>query len=197
MAESFIAEARREQIIQACIRTLSEIGYNKISLTKIAKNAKISTGLISYHFTDKADLIHHTLMYLVADQLHYISECIEAAKKGATEQLKAFIEASLAYQATHYENNVAMIEIVFNAQTEDGTPFYLLADKETDGLELLLTEILIAGKDKKEFATDFDPALVATIIQGAIGEIMLKNCNHEQYETYKNELTRMALKMLA
>lgn len=196
MAESFIAEARREQIIQACIRTLSEIGYNKISLTKIAKNAKISTGLISYHFADKADLINHTLMYLVADQLHYISECI-AARKGATEQLKAFIEASLAYQATHYENNIAMIEIVFNAQTEDGTPFYLLADKESDGLELLLTDILLLGKNKKEFTTDFDPALVATIIQGAIGEIMLKNCDHEQYETYKNELTRMALKMLA
>lgn len=65
MGESFIAEARREQIIQSCIDTLEEVGYTKVSLTKIAKKAKVSTGLISYHFSDKMDLINQTLLYLL------------------------------------------------------------------------------------------------------------------------------------
>ncbi|MGQ0417146.1 TetR/AcrR family transcriptional regulator, partial [Bacillus sp. HC-TM] len=47
MTDSFIAEARREQIILACIDTLEEVGYNNLSLTKVAKKAKISTGLIA------------------------------------------------------------------------------------------------------------------------------------------------------
>lgn len=41
--QSFIAEARREQIIEAAINTLDEIGYVKASLAQIAKNAGIST----------------------------------------------------------------------------------------------------------------------------------------------------------
>ncbi|WP_150821088.1 TetR/AcrR family transcriptional regulator, partial [Streptococcus pneumoniae] len=61
MTDSFIAEARREQIILACIDTLEEVGYNNLSLTKVAKKAKISTGLISYHFNDKLYLMNRTL----------------------------------------------------------------------------------------------------------------------------------------
>ena len=45
--QSFIAEARREQIIEATIATLDEIGYVNASLAQIAKRAGISTPLIS------------------------------------------------------------------------------------------------------------------------------------------------------
>lgn len=53
----FIADTRREQMMDATIETLNEIGYKKVSLSKIAKRAGISTGLISYHFSGKDDLI--------------------------------------------------------------------------------------------------------------------------------------------
>jgi hypothetical protein len=56
--QSFIAEARRAQIIEAAIRTLDEIGYVQASLAQIAKRAGISTALISYHFSDKDDLMN-------------------------------------------------------------------------------------------------------------------------------------------
>ena len=41
MTDSFIAEARREQIILACIDTLEEVGYNNLSLTKVAKRLRL------------------------------------------------------------------------------------------------------------------------------------------------------------
>lgn len=195
MAESFIAEARREQIINACIDTLEEVGYVKVSLTKIARKAKISTGLISYHFSDKADLINHTLIYLLSNQLDYISERV-VGKNTATEQLEAFIEASIIYQETHYKNNIALIEIIFNAQTSDETPYYRITDEEEeDHLYMLLKDILLEGKNKQEFTQAFNADAVATIIQGAISESMLKNLSKVDYN-YSHELIKMLMSMI-
>ena len=93
---SFIQEARREQIIQAAIETLGEIGYVKASLSKIAKKAGISTALISYHFRDKEDLMYHVLMKLMGDLSAYVLERVHK-KTTPLDKLHAFIEASLAY----------------------------------------------------------------------------------------------------
>ncbi|MEC1157950.1 TetR/AcrR family transcriptional regulator [Cytobacillus horneckiae] len=195
MAESFIVEARREQIINACIDTLEEVGYVKVSLTKIARKAKISTGLISYHFSDKADLINHTLIYLLSNQLDYISERV-VGKNTATEQLQAFIEASIIYQETHYKNNIALIEIIFNAQTSDETPYYRITDEEEeDHLYMLLKDILLEGKNKQEFTQVFNADAVATIIQGAISESMLKDLSKVDYN-YSHELIKMLMSMI-
>ncbi|MDQ0268421.1 TetR/AcrR family transcriptional regulator [Cytobacillus purgationiresistens] len=194
MADSFIAEARREQIIKACIDTLEEIGYANISLTKIARKAKISTGLISYHFSDKADLINHTLIYLISKQLDFISEKV-VHKNTATEQLLAFIDSSLIYQETNPNNNIALIEIVFNAQTPDKVAYYRIPDEEEDHLYTMLKDILIEGKRNKEFTRDFDTDVVAIMIQGAISESMLKSMNRFTFD-YRAELNKMVMNMI-
>lgn len=193
--QSFIAEARREQIIKASIEVLKEIGYVSTSLAKIAKKANISTGLISYHFSGKEDLINNSLMYLVEQEWEFINECV-IQKKTATEKLKAFIEASLAYQITHKTNNIALIEIVFNARTPDHTPYYLLEDEEEEDLKTnLLGEILRQGQESGEFG-GFPPQIISTIIQGAISESMLTFQNKLSVEEYKEELIKSILKII-
>ncbi|MGP4040136.1 TetR/AcrR family transcriptional regulator [Gracilibacillus sp. D59] len=191
---SFITQARREQIIKATIDTLDEIGYKNISLAKIAKKAKVSTGLISYHFSDKEDVLNNTLVYLLKNQYEYIKEKIDESKS-ANDQLITFIDASLAYQATHYVHNVALIEIIFNARTPDNIPYYKLSDDDEDPLYNLLQEILRSGQEAKEFSR-FDIKNVSIIIQGAIGESMLMNQENFNLETYKSELVTMVTKMV-
>lgn len=61
---SFIQEARKQQIIEATITTLDDIGYVKASLAQLAKRASISTALISYHFVNRQDLINQSLQAL-------------------------------------------------------------------------------------------------------------------------------------
>src|SRR5699024_12009871 len=94
--------------------------------------------------------MNNTLMYLVEQEWEFINECV-IQKQTATEKLKAFIEASLAYQITNKTNNIALIEIVFNARTPDYTPYYLLEDEEEDYKTNLLEEILRQGKESEEF----------------------------------------------
>lgn len=192
--QSFIAEARKEQIIKASIEVLREIGYVSASLAKIAKKAHISTGLISYHFSGKEDLMNNTLMYLVEQEWSFINERV-AQKETSTKQLIAFIEASLAYQVTNRTNNIALIEIVFNARTSDYIPYYLIEDDEEDLKNGLLKKILLQGQESKEFG-DFHTQVIETIIQGAISESLLSSQKILSLEDYCEDLINNVLKMV-
>lgn len=194
MTDSFIAEARREQIILACIDTLEEVGYNNLSLTKVAKKAKISTGLISYHFNDKLYLMNRTLQFLVNKQHEFISNRVILAQS-EIKKLEAFIEAHLAYQETHYKNNIALIEIVFNARNEENIPYYRIENEEDDALRTMLLDILKTGQRNGTFSNSFQTDTLASFILGAIEERMLQANSSISIEIYSDELIKMVKKL--
>ncbi|WP_188455122.1 TetR/AcrR family transcriptional regulator [Virgibacillus oceani] len=185
---SFIAEARREQIIEAAIQTLDEIGYVKASLSQIAKRAGISTALISYHFSDKNDLMNQLLMKLLERFTSYILGKVRQ-EEAPERKLDTFIMASLAYQGTHHARNTALIEIIFNARTPDNIPYYKLGDDDEDQIMYELQQILRDGQEKGIFGT-FHVEVMANVIQGAIGEYMMNSniTSKVELETYSDEL---------
>ncbi|MFH4934148.1 TetR/AcrR family transcriptional regulator [Staphylococcus cohnii] len=189
----FIADARREQMMDATIKTLNEIGYKKVSLSKIAKKAGISTSLISYHFSGKDDLIQHTFLYLIQQEFHYIQEKVKSIEN-IPKQLVAYINASLDYQYLKPENNIALIEIVFNARNSENIPYYLLDDDEEDDLlKNLLRDILIKGQMSGCFS-DFHPEIMTVMIQGIISESMLSP--QKRLDGYKEEIVQNILKLV-
>ncbi|WP_028596388.1 TetR family transcriptional regulator [Paenibacillus assamensis] len=190
--QSFIAAARREQIIEAAVQTLDDIGYVNASLAKIAKRAGISTALISYHFSDKNDLMNHLLIKLVERSTSYV---LERVAQGNTpeEKLEAFITASLAYQVTHPAHQTALIEIIFNARTPEQVPYYKLGaeEDEEDALVSTLQHILREGQQQGVFG-NFHVAIMSNVIQGAIGEFLLNPSTKDvDLETYSSELIRI------
>lgn len=189
--QSFIAEARREQIVEAAIQTLDEIGYVNASLAQIAKRAGISTALISYHFADKSDLMNHLLMKLIERSTSYILERV-GREHTPQAKLNAFIAASLAYQGTHHARNTALIEIVFNARTPDNIPYYKLNDDEEDAIMRELQQILRDGQQQGVFG-DFHVEVMANFIQGGIGEYMFNPALSKKVdlETYSGELVKI------
>lgn len=194
---SFIGEARREQIAEAAIRTLDDIGYVRASLSQIAKRAGISTALISYHFADKHDLMNDVLVRLLASSESYIMGEVRR-EKSAGNRLKAFISASLAYQDTHAAHNNALLEIIFNARTPDQVPYYKLDDDGDDAILRELKHILQDGQENGEFGP-FHIAVMASVIQGAIGEYMGFSTVTRQVdlETYTQELLRLVFRAVS
>ena len=191
--QSFIAEARRAQIVDAAIKTLDEIGYVQASLAQIAKRAGISTALISYHFSDKEDLMNQVLMTLLEASTSYILERVRQ-HASPEERLHTFIVASLAYQGTHPAHNSALLEIVFNARTPEKIPYYKLSDDDDEPLLDELQQILRAGQEKGVFGS-FHVDVMSSLIQGAIGEYMLSTAMTKRIdlETYSDELVKIVL----
>ncbi|WP_127583729.1 TetR/AcrR family transcriptional regulator [Paenibacillus koleovorans] len=188
---SFIAEARRAQIIGAAITTLDEIGYVGASLAQIAKRAGISTALISYHFRDKTDLMDHTLMSLLGEASEYVRQRTQGAVT-AREKLHAYVLASMAFQGTNPKHYVALLEIVFNARTPDNVPYYKLNDDEVEPAVLELQHILRDGQASGEFRA-FHIDVMTYAIRGAIGEYLMNPAltNAVNLETYSEELLRI------
>lgn len=54
---SFIETQRREQIVDAAIAVLAQSGHRGLTFVRIAEEAAISPGLITYHFATKAALV--------------------------------------------------------------------------------------------------------------------------------------------
>src|SRR5208283_4294808 len=95
---SFIEKARRAQIIECAINAIAELGYNKASLTEIAKRAGVSKGVISYHFAGKGELIEQIVATVVETATAEMIPRIFAEHSPA-RMLRAYIESNLDFLA--------------------------------------------------------------------------------------------------
>ncbi|MGM0789930.1 MAG: TetR/AcrR family transcriptional regulator [Bacillota bacterium] len=191
-----IADARKEQIIKAAIDALRDYGYINTSLSKIADKAETSTGLLSYHFSGKEDLMNNTLLYLAEQEKAFIKEKVDN-QQTYTDKLMSFIEEGIAYRGIKRENTTALLEIAFNVRTPGNVPYFKVEMHPEEELNLLLEEILLEGQKAGEFC-DFDIKVAAMIIRGAISLSMsLPQIEDDQrFEDYSGKVKENILKMI-
>ncbi|BAT60304.1 transcriptional regulator BetI [Variibacter gotjawalensis] len=84
------SNARRIELAEAALETLSELGYARTSLREIAQKSDFSHGVLHYYFTDKTDLICCAVR-------HYKTNCatrydaLVAAAQSPTELVENFL----------------------------------------------------------------------------------------------------------
>jgi AcrR family transcriptional regulator len=160
VARTFTEQARRAQIVAAAVDTIADLGYGQASFARIARRAGLSsTGLISYHFASKSDLMNQ----VAQDTFEAISAHMAARMAGAptpAAALETYIRGSAEFVAGHRRQMKAVLEIFMNGgvRYEPGTELVVLSPVE---------EILRAGQKAGEFR-DFDPRVMAAVIQRAI-----------------------------
>src|SRR2546430_12610447 len=62
-----VAPLRREQIVRATIRCLARDGYSGLTLKKVAREARVSQGILHYYFADKRAILVAALAAVTAD----------------------------------------------------------------------------------------------------------------------------------
>jgi TetR/AcrR family fatty acid metabolism transcriptional regulator len=159
---SFIETARRAQIIECAVETIAELGFAQASLAKIAKRAGISAGVISYYFNGKDDLIAEVAAHVFAVGETFIRARV-APSDSAAATLRAFIEASVAYVATHPANVTAVMNIIRAGRNEQGAPRYdpMVGQSRRDGI----ANILAWGQRVGEFRAFSIPVMMITLIE--------------------------------
>lgn len=159
-SRTFTELARRQQIVGAAISTIAEVGYRHASFAQIAKRAGLSsTGLISYHFAGKDELIREVVGAILADISAFMAHRMAAATRPA-EALRSYIEGNVAYISAHGEQMKALMDIFLAGA------FRYDADAEAAAVSPL-AGIFTAGQDAGEFRT-FDPSVMAALVQRAI-----------------------------
>jgi TetR/AcrR family transcriptional repressor of bet genes len=85
--------ARRVQLIEATIETLAQMGYARLTLTHVARQAGLSHGLVNFHFETKERLLLETMAYLSEEYSANWKAALAAAGPAADERLDALLRA--------------------------------------------------------------------------------------------------------
>jgi AcrR family transcriptional regulator len=157
---TFIENARRAQIVDAAIATIADVGFRNASYAQIAKRAGLSsTGLISYHFRSRGELIQQVVEHVVTAIGSHMADRLAAVSSPAVA-LRTYIEGNVEFIATHRQQMKALLEIFLNGAFDYGPD----ADQAVISP---IEHILRQGQETGEFRT-FDPKVMATLVQRAV-----------------------------
>ncbi len=161
---TFTELARRAQIAQCAAEAIAEVGYADASMAEIARRAGVAKSVVSYHFSDKEELMGEVLRAALATYAKFM----ESRMAGATsisDKLRAYLTGTADYVVEHRSLHVAVIEIAFNATSADGRP--LVATMPLQAPEPSVEDILRQGRRAGELRA-FDVGVVAGVVRSAI-----------------------------
>lgn len=84
---------RKDALIAATLKCLSEDGHDGLSIRRISAEAGVSVGLINHHYANKEDLVAQAYEHLTLSHLEVIKAAVAAADDTAAAQMKAFIRS--------------------------------------------------------------------------------------------------------
>ncbi|WP_417460549.1 choline-responsive transcriptional repressor BetI [Kordiimonas sp.] len=104
---------RRQQLIDATIRTIARVGYSETTVSRIAKEAGLSAGIISHYFGGKQALLEAS-MARVLFELHdaFLKHLEEATSP--RERLSAIIDTN--FEDDQYKPEIVRAWLSFWAQ---------------------------------------------------------------------------------
>lgn len=166
---TFTETGRRAQIVAAAIDVIAEIGYHRASFAKIAEHAGLSsTGMISYHFDGRDDLMREVVAEVMRLAEGYIRPRIEAHESYAA-RLRASIEGNLDLFAEYPKHLSAITEILANLR--GGDPGMVAFLDTTEANLAVQVEQLRKAQRTGEFC-DFDPWVMMRAIRAAIDDVV-------------------------
>src|ERR1700743_2731482 len=94
--ESRIRAERPNDLSQAAISSIAEVGYDAVTVASICDAAGFSRGLIGHYFKGKDDLLLEAVRYITQSIGDITRDVVESAGPDPLDRLHAAITASFA-----------------------------------------------------------------------------------------------------
>lgn len=184
-SRTFTEVARRAQIVAAAIETIAELGLARASFAQIAKRAGLSsTGLISYHFADKEELLDQVVTEVYGAIGQFMHQQMQR-QSSAAEALATYIQANVEFIGAHRTQMKALLEIFMHG----ALPYDTTTEQ---GVTSPVEEILRRGQKAGEFR-EFDTRIMATAIQRAVDGLPFLLATHPDIDVdaYAREIVTL------
>jgi TetR/AcrR family transcriptional repressor of bet genes len=86
-------ETRQQQLIEATIDSLAKRGYSDTTLANVADGAKLSRGIVNFHFESKEKLLVATLQYMADEYASHWNAALEKAEASPAGRIWALVNA--------------------------------------------------------------------------------------------------------
>lgn len=165
---TLIEEVRRRQIVDTAIRTIASRGFANTTLNDIADEAGVSTGVITYHFRNKDDLIEQSIKKLFEAPNEYVITRVNEQESFA-EKLRTYIRSTIQFMIENREHAVALIYSFSSISSQEERQRVIA--RHHAKIRRFLAKIFQGGQESGEFG-EFDPDVVAQVVFGALEGIM-------------------------
>ncbi|MEM7172926.1 MAG: transcriptional regulator BetI [Pseudomonadota bacterium] len=163
-------EARRQQLINATIDSISKRGFSGTTLSTVTETAKLSHGVVNFYFESKEALYVETLGYLAEEHFQAWHQAMQAAGSNPARQLAAIVE-------TDFDRGICSpkklaVWFAFWGQAKYRPNYLKIHGKYDDQrfkeISRLCTEIVAVGE-----YVSLDPDVVARNLEALIDGIWL------------------------
>jgi AcrR family transcriptional regulator len=161
--------ARREQILNAALKTFGAHGFSGASIASIARQHAISPALIHYYFPNKDELWRAALDHGVGAVVRDLTEQLNGISDlDSIDRLKFFIRRYIALLCERPE----VFDVITREGETRGAGMTWLGREHLDPLLLLWTRLLEAAQTDGRINTSIAPYHLAQIIAGASHHLM-------------------------
>ena len=164
-------EARRRQLIEATIDSIAIRGFSATTLATVTKGAKLSHGVVNFHFNSKETLYVETLGYLAQEHYDHWHTAMEKAGPNPAKQLAAVIEVDFDHKITSIKKLAVWFAFWGQAKYR---PAYLEIHNQYDQQRFAEMKRLCAEIVKHGGYSHIDSAFVARSIEALIDGLWLK-----------------------
>ena len=195
-------EQRRNDIIDAAEVVFAQKGVDKATMADVAKEARLSRGLIYFYFKDKDDL-YLAIMLRATQALHAFFEMAVASEESGFDKVRAMGRAYVNFSIQKPDYFHAMAD--FEARNIDAAnPQQNEAECLLEGNKLLemMTAVIVEGMQDGSIRQDIgDPLQAAISLWGFTHGVIQIRANKEQmfahlYQMDSNELMNQAFSMM-
>lgn len=155
-------EIRRKQLIMAAIDSISKRGFSDTTLRHVTEKAKLSHGVVNYHFDSKEALYDATLGYLAQEHYEVWTQYFDRAAPTPAAQLAAIISADFDKKICTHKRLAVWFAFWGQAKYR---PNYLKIHNKYDNERYDRITALCAMIAEDGAYPDLDPAQVARSIE--------------------------------
>ncbi len=158
---------RQKQIALGLMRVMAKKGYDGASVADIAKSAKLTTGLVHYHFDNKLEILQFLAKHLTSESLNQVKARLQTMSGNPQLALDALIDFYLGLGATA-RPEVLACWIGLSAEALRHRPIQQLFEAALFELKSLIKAHIDAGIRSRTFHRQVDADAAAAGVVAAI-----------------------------
>jgi AcrR family transcriptional regulator len=185
---TFTQTARRVQLVDCAIDALVEVGYQQTTVAEVARRARVSKGVVTYHFPARDELIWAVVEAAFASVAEHVGSRLENVPPG--QFVAVYLDAWIDYFRTRRREMMAIAELWTSFRDANGRLH--LGARTLDRERALVESVLTAGQAEGTLG-DFSPRVVAVTLKaaldGLLGQLALEPAL--DLDAYRDELVAL------
>lgn len=135
-------QARRAQLIQATIRSIAKYGLSATTIATVAREARLSMGIVNLHFESKEKLLVETLRFVADEYKDAWEKALRKAGGSLAEQLEALMYVD--FHPSVFDRTKVAVWFAYWSETKSRPTYRKLCAERDRGYDEKMRELVTA-----------------------------------------------------